>query len=33
MAATFKCQECGKKFNTPREECSRCGSSDIDINS
>lgn len=30
-ASVFKCQECGKKYSRPVEECSKCGGSDIDL--
>ena len=27
----FKCMDCGKLMKTPREECPKCGSGDIDL--
>lgn len=30
-AATFECQECGKKLRSTSRACSRCGSTDIDV--
>lgn len=31
LAESWKCQECGATFKSPREECPKCGSSDIDL--
>jgi len=30
-ANQFQCMECGKKYKKPRETCSKCGGSDIDV--
>lgn len=28
----YKCQECGKTYSKPVDECTKCGGSDIDLN-